>query len=88
MTRMPLSSEIQVHQGHAAMAADPDWTGTIEQFWENNPGMTYGEINDMRADLSAYGYHRIGGGAAGCFTVCTPHFARLHSAGLVNGGAS
>lgn len=74
---MNLATTIEIHQGHGPIAPEPDWIGTIEEYWSANQDLDFGDINDMKSDLEQFGYHRIGGGAAGCFTVCTPAFARI-----------
>lgn len=61
---------IAIHQGWAGnVAAQPDWTGTIDSFWEKNQDLTWGDIRDMVEDLDAGDDHEIGGGARGCFTI-------------------
>jgi hypothetical protein len=78
---MNLDTRIQIHQGHAfPVAVDPDWTGTVDEFWAANQDMTYGDIRDMLDDLRDCGYHHIGGGAQGCFTVLTPASATANKA--------
>ena len=71
---------IQIHQGHHDIAHDPDWVGTVEAYWANNPDLTFGDISDMRRDLADFGSHRIGGGAQGCFTILTPAEAKVRRA--------
>lgn len=65
-----LPQQIAIHQGHYTVAPEPDWTGTVEEYWQANQGtLTFGDIMDMRHDLEDFGEHKIGGGAMGCFTV-------------------
>ena len=53
----------------ARIAARADgWSGTIEEFWANNPERTFGEMSQIAA-LSPEAVHHVGGGAAGCFTI-------------------
>lgn len=69
---MDLSTRIAIHQGwevNGNVASEPDWTGTVEEFWEKNQDLTYGDICEMREDLADYGAHPIGGGAAPIFTI-------------------
>ena len=64
------STRIAIHQGHTEVAAEPDWTGTVSEYWMSNPDtVTFGDITEMLTDLKTQGFHRIGGGAQGCFTV-------------------
>lgn len=75
---MNLHSQIQIHQGHGNFAIDPDWTGTIDAYWQaNQDSLTWGDIQEMKEGLEADGFCRIGGGSSGCFTICTPAFARF-----------
>lgn len=78
---MNLNSQIQIHQGHDNFAIEPDWIGTIDAYREaNQDTLTWGDIREMKENLEADGFHHIGGGAAGCFTICTPAFARFIAA--------
>lgn len=65
-----LNCKIAIFQGHTDVAPVADWTGTIAGYWRANASaISLQDIQDMVADLDADGFHRIGGGAAGCFTV-------------------
>lgn len=69
---MDPSTRIAIHQGWEAngnVAEEPDWTGTVEEFWEKNQNLTYGDIRDLIFGLSLSRSYPIGGGAAPIFTV-------------------
>lgn len=64
-----MNTKIEIRQGHNDVAGTIEWQGTVREYWEANPDLTLGDISDLKADLLGYGAHRVGGGAAGCFTV-------------------
>jgi hypothetical protein len=70
MTTMNLKRIIAIHQGWDDVAPEPDWTGTVEVYWEaNGDTLTLNEIRDMLDDLDAGDNHQIGGGASPVFTI-------------------
>lgn len=68
-----LSRKISIFQGWGVsqpISDTPDWTGTIEEYWEKNAdALTLGVIRDMIDDLDGGHHHAIGGGGMGCFTI-------------------
>lgn len=71
-----LQSIIHIYQGHGALPDAPEWTGTIEAYWEGNQGLTLADIRELQDALARHGYQTFGGGAEACFTICTPAHAR------------
>lgn len=61
--------KIAIFQGHDTVADEPDWTGTIYDYWAANEVLSLSNIVEMMDDLDADGFHQIGGGAMGCFTI-------------------
>jgi len=71
-----LRQTILLHQGHG-LTGEPEWTGSLAHFLAGNPDLARAEIQAIAEDIESAGCHLIGGGAAACFTLCTPAFARL-----------
>lgn len=72
--KMNLETRVAIYPGHT-MTPDlaPDWVGTVNEYWEaNQDTLTFGDIREMMEDLDhndGRGFHYIGGGAQGCFTI-------------------
>jgi hypothetical protein len=64
-----LSARVAVFPGHDKLPAEPDCIVTLDQFWEANQDFTFAEMLDIRNNLNAVGWARIGGGAAAAFTL-------------------
>lgn len=68
-----LPLKISIFQGWGIdqpIAETPDWTGTVEEYWEKNAdAVTLASIRDMIDDLEAGHHHALGGGGMGCFTI-------------------
>ena len=62
---------ICLFQGHeAADLAEPQWKGTLWQFWEaNQDSYRFGEIRSIHDVLRFAGVFPVGGGAQAAFTL-------------------
>ena len=47
------------------------WTGTLDELWADNEGMTYDEISEIAGLLEQYGEAPYGGGAAATSFITT-----------------
>lgn len=71
-----LNRTVTVHRGHEGGAFKPKskihWSGTVMEFWEQNPTWSLVEMRDMLAALDRDGFSNIGGGPAAAPYVVRP----------------
>ncbi len=73
--RAALNRRIAIYSGHLSCAAgwnghQADWTGTLAEFWNNNPGMILEELQEIGETIAKPGGVFMGGGGAqGLYTI-------------------
>lgn len=66
---LDLSARVAIHQGWEHPDPEPDWVGTLEEFWNANDGFTLAEMSATAQALATKGQWFLGGGSQPCFTL-------------------
>ncbi len=80
-----ITTTVHLFVGHVKNPLDlgePEWTGTMEEFWKTNQEayLTWGNMRLLIDELDEYHHAHIGAGAEAGFTICTASFLAAASA--------